>query len=103
MALVGLPFSGGQQSGRVWVSAADVNTMVMVASAQPLLGNVKRYHRILIPAVAPATFAKDAVAGDPVEGLGVGFLCVGLEDQPFARAPAAGVHQRVEALEELVL
>jgi hypothetical protein len=33
----------------------------------------------------------------------VGFLCVGLEDKPLAGAPAAGVHQRVEALGEFVL
>jgi hypothetical protein len=33
----------------------------------------------------------------------VGFLGVGLEDQALAGAPAAGVHQRVEALGEVVL
>jgi hypothetical protein len=31
--------------------------------------------------MAHAGFGEDAVAGDPVEGLGVGFPRVGLEDQ----------------------
>ena len=48
-------------------------------------------------------FGEDAVRCDPVDGLGVGFLGVGLEDEALAGAPAAGVHQRVEALEEFVL
>jgi hypothetical protein len=53
--------------------------------------------------VAHGTFGEDGVLCDPVDGLGVGFLGVGLEDEALAGAPAAGVHQRVEALGEFVL
>jgi hypothetical protein len=62
-----------------------------------------RQHRIFVAAVAHSAFGEDAVPGDPVEGLGVSFLGVGLEDQALAGAPAAGVHQRVKALGEFVL
>ena len=63
----------------------------------------QRNHRILVAAAAHLAFGEDAVAGDPVDGLGVGFFGVGLEDQALAGAPAAGVHLRVEALGEFVL
>ena len=53
--------------------------------------------------MAHPAVGEDAVLCDPVDGLGVGFLRVGLEDEAFAGAPAAGVHQRVEALGEFVL
>jgi len=46
----------------------------------------------------PCRFREDAVTGDPVEGLGVGFLGVGLEDEALAGAPAAGVHLRVSMI-----
>ena len=59
--------------------------------------------RSLVVAVARPAFGENAVARDPVDGLGVGVLSVRLEDQAFAGAPAAGVHQRVEALGEFVL
>jgi hypothetical protein len=52
--------------------------------------------------VAHGAFGEDAAACDPVDGLGVGFLGVGLEDEALAGASAAGVRQRVKALGELV-
>ena len=53
--------------------------------------------------MAHSAFGEDAVPCDPVDGLGVGFLRVGLEDEALAGAPATGVDQRVEALGEFVL
>src|SRR5271167_284222 len=70
--------------------------------SRSLRRSVQRNHRIFVAAVAHGAFGEDAVAGDPVEGLGVGFLGVGLEDQALAGTPAAGVHLRVEALGEFV-
>ena len=52
--------------------------------------------------MAEAGFGEDAVACDPVEGLGVGFLRVWLEHQTLAGAPAASVDQRMEALGKFV-
>jgi hypothetical protein len=51
----------------------------------------------------PSRLRRNAVPCDPVDGLGVGLLRVGLEHQALARAPATGVDQRVEALGEFVL
>jgi hypothetical protein len=67
------------------------------------LRSLQRNHRIFVAAVAHPAFGEDAVPCDPVDGLGVGLLRVGLEDEPLAGAPAAGVDQRVEALGEFVL
>jgi hypothetical protein len=39
--------------------------------------------------VAYATFGEDAVAGDPIKCLSVGFLCV--ENQPLAQAAVPSV------------
>jgi hypothetical protein len=68
-----------------------------------LLGRFQRNHRIFVTAVAHPAFGEDAAPCDPVEGLGVSFLGLGLEDQALAEAPAAGVHLRVEALGEFVV
>jgi hypothetical protein len=48
-----------------------------------LLRAMQRKHRILVAAVAHASFSEGAVAGYPVEGPGVVFPGVGLEHQPL--------------------
>ena len=53
--------------------------------------------------MANPAFGEDAVLGDPVDRLVVGFLGVGLEHEAFARTPAPRVHQRVVAHREFVL
>ena len=70
---------------------------------EQLFARLQRNDRIFIAAVAHLAFGEDAVPCDPVEGLGVGFLGVGLEDEALAGAPAAGVHLREEALGKFVL
>src|SRR5262245_55922207 len=45
---------------------------------------------------------EDAVLGDPLDGLVEDLLRVRLEHDALARAPAPGVHQRVEADRKLV-
>jgi hypothetical protein len=67
-----------------------------------LHGRLQRHHRIIVFAIAEASFGEDAVAGDPREGLGMGVLCVGLEQEPLAGTPAARVDQRMGALGEFV-
>src|SRR4051794_24553412 len=86
------------------VGCGSLASPIRIRSGQwSLLDSVKRKDRIFVAAVAHGAFGEDAVAGDPVEGLGVGFLGVGLEHEALAWAPAAGVHLRVEALGEFVL
>jgi hypothetical protein len=67
-----------------------------------LLGRLQRNRQIFVAAVAHRAFGEDSMPRDPVDGLSVGFLGVGLEDEPFAGPRGVGVHQRVEALGELV-
>jgi hypothetical protein len=66
-------------------------------------GSVQRYHRIFVAAVAHAAPSAKMPWRDPFEGLIVGFLRLGFEHEPLARAPAPRTHHRVEALWELVL
>ena len=50
-----------------------------------------------------AALGKDAVPGNPLESLVVGFFGVGLEHQPLAGTPAPCIHDRMEALGEFAL
>src|SRR5215831_18001659 len=58
---------------------------------------------VLVGARAHAAVGKDAVVGDPFEGLLVDLLGVGLEHETLARTPAARVHHGVVTRGELVL
>src|SRR5690349_10418078 len=60
------------------------------------------HHGGLVLAGSHVGAGKDLVAGDPLEGLLVGLLGVGLEHQPLARAPASRVHLGVPAGRELL-
>src|SRR5258705_12713089 len=51
----------------------------------------QRDDRLLVLLAAHVAAGEDLVARDPVEGFLVGFLGVGLEHQPLARTPAAGM------------
>jgi hypothetical protein len=55
-----------------------------------LLGRLQRNRQIFVAAVAHRAFGEDSMPRDPVDGLSVGFLGVGLEDEPFAGAPGGG-------------
>src|SRR5262249_15300242 len=58
---------------------------------------------LVVFARAHAGVGKDAVVGDPLEGLVIDLFGIGLEYQPFTRPPAPGVHQGVVALRKFVL
>src|SRR5262249_35580934 len=57
---------------------------------------------VLVVARAHAAVGEDAVVGDPLEGLFVHLLGVGLEHEALARTPAARVHHGVVTRREFV-
>src|ERR1700722_3179886 len=63
----------------------------------------ERHDRAFIPTGTHVGTGEDLVARDPLERLLEPLLCVGLEHEPLARAPAAGVHHGVPARRELLL
>src|SRR5450631_2212 len=89
-------------AAEIWAAPA-----VRPAKTGRLAGGAGRSGRaddgLLVAARAHAAIGKNAVIGDPFEGLLVDLPGIGLEHQTLARTPAARIHGGVIAQRELVV